>query len=42
MTIPMQVIKETGSLAWREDDLSGLNEQASLIEAFLQAARHLF
>src|SRR5262245_21422389 len=38
MTIPMQVIEETGSVSWQEDDLSGLDEQASLVEAFFQAA----
>jgi NRPS condensation-like uncharacterized protein len=42
MTIPMQVIRETGSVAWQEDDLSGLDEQAPLIEAFFDAASQPF
>jgi amino acid adenylation domain-containing protein len=42
MTIPMQVIEETGSLIWQEEDLSGLDEQESAIEAFFQASPHSF
>jgi len=34
MTIPMQVINETGVVVWREADLSGLDERAWLIEYF--------
>src|SRR5262245_14619074 len=37
MTIPMQVINETGGLVWREDDLNGMDEPASLIEALFHA-----
>ena len=40
MTIPMQVIEKTGSVSWQEDDLSGMDEQALLIEAFFQASFH--
>src|SRR5687767_1565365 len=28
MTIPMQVIRETGDILWQEDDLSGSDAQA--------------
>src|SRR5215468_10031276 len=42
MTIPMQVIEETGSLIWQEEDLSGLDEQESAIEAFFQERSHSF
>jgi hypothetical protein len=38
MTIPMQVINETGSLGWQEDDLSGQSGQRLLIDAFFHAA----
>src|SRR5262245_30402399 len=31
-TIPMQVIEQTGGIGWQEDDLRGIDEQASLIE----------
>src|SRR5262245_61509518 len=37
MTIPMQVINETGGLVWQEYDLGGPDEPASSIEAFFQA-----
>ncbi|HKX29666.1 MAG TPA: amino acid adenylation domain-containing protein, partial [Blastocatellia bacterium] len=36
MTIPMQVIQETGRMVWREDDLSGLDEPAPAVEAWYQ------
>jgi len=38
MTIPMQVIEETGGICWQEDDLSGTDDRVSLIEAFFHAA----
>jgi hypothetical protein len=40
MTIPMQVIEETGSISWHEDDLSGLDEQAVLIEEVFHSSSH--
>src|SRR5882672_8196544 len=42
MTIPVQVIRETGDICWQEDDLSGVDERASLIEAFFQTASQAF
>src|SRR5262249_23575201 len=38
MTIPMQVIEETGSLTWYEDDLTGIDDQGSLVETFFLVA----
>src|SRR5262245_27199381 len=32
MTIPMQVIEEAGRVLWEESDLSGRDEQATLVE----------
>src|SRR5262245_9642945 len=40
MTIPVQVIEETSSILWQEDDVSGLDEPASLIEAFFHTTSH--
>src|SRR5688572_7640510 len=40
MTIPMHVIEETCGISWQEDDLSGLGDQAFLIEAFFHATSH--
>jgi amino acid adenylation domain-containing protein len=38
MTIPMQVIEETGRIWWEESDLSGQGEQAALVEQYFEAA----
>jgi amino acid adenylation domain-containing protein len=42
MTIPEQVINETCGFLWQEDDLSGLDEQASLIDGYFHAASRHF
>ena len=42
MTIPIQFIGETGGVLWQEDDISGLDQQASIITAYFQAASHAF
>jgi hypothetical protein len=42
MTIPIQFIGETGGVSWQEDDLSGLDQQTSIITAYFQAASHAF
>ena len=33
MTIPMQVIRETGDLLWQEDDLKAMDSEASYLDA---------
>src|SRR5262245_54499636 len=38
MTIPIQVIEETGGISWQEDDISGRDERDSLIETFFYEA----
>jgi len=40
--MPVQVIRETGDICWREDDLSRLDDQESLIEELLYAPSHPF
>ena len=42
MTIPVQIVRQTGDLLWQEDDLSGLDEQASLINAVFNAPPYPF
>jgi len=38
MTIPMQVIEERGCIWWEEDDLSGREDQAALVEEYFDEA----
>src|SRR5262250_2833027 len=42
MTIPMQVIEETGGILWREDDLSERKDQTLLIEEFFSGTSQAF
>jgi amino acid adenylation domain-containing protein len=42
MTIPVQVIRESGEISWQENDLSGMDEQAALIEGLFRATSPSF
>src|SRR5262249_41787715 len=42
MTIPVQVIRESGEISWQENDLSGMDEQAALIEGVFRATSPSF
>ena len=42
MTIPMQVINETGDFIWKVDELCALDPTALSLDDFLQSASHTF
>src|SRR5262249_19337129 len=42
MTIPIQVIEESGVISWQEDDISELDDRDSLIENFFHDASSPF